>query len=199
MAKRRITKEDKDLDVILAKIAKLKPTDRRTARAQTATTGGKRVRTYDMGTADKTPPPPPRDPYLNGITKRWSGEDSLKLANRIHKGIKERKRRNHDSVLANEVVRMAVQARESKPLPELPESMQPALPTRVAGDKPNIVALIYAFRSFQQYAAAHARRNLNGDEVYYQGLKARLKKDLEELGLADAFDWTDFGLARRRF
>ncbi len=172
-----------DVDTVLAKIAKLKPLPKKYERRQTANNNGekKRVRAYDMNTPD--PYPVGKEAIERASKPRTVGE-------RVKHGMKRRKSENHARVLENEAKRNAV--REPKPLPSLPLIMEPKLPARKAGDKPNIIALVYAFRAFQQFSSAHARRNLNGDEDYYQGLKARLRASLEELGMADMFDWSDF-------
>lgn len=179
--------KDAELDDVIRKVLKTKPSSKKQERRTTAKTAN--VRTYDMQS-------PVRDPYLDGITKRWTGDKKPKRkltpGERIYRAIKKRKAINHEKVLANEARIQEARAREPKPLPSLPEIMQPTLPKRKKGDKPNIVALIYAHRALQQFSSAHARRNLSGDEAYYQGLKARLKANLQELGLADMFDWSDF-------
>lgn len=198
-----VTKSKKydDLDTVLGKIAKLKPTTKRQERAQTSTTSGiKRVRSYSM--TSEAP-----DPYLAGIMAKAEGKDPVAaveraskpstLAGRVRVGIKKRKADNHVRVLEHEAKLKAVRA--PRPLPALPEIMEPPLPERAPGDLPNIVALVYAFRAFQQFSSAHARRNLgNSDEEYYHGLKDRLRKSLAELGVDHMFDWSDFGLESGR-
>jgi len=182
----KATKSLKDLDKVLAKIEKQKPSTKKAQRAQTAG-GNAKIRARDLT------PSAERDPYLDLITKnteRKFGKPES-LATRVRAKVVKRKEKR---IAENTRFEAERRIREPKAIPdELPNIMAPALRKRGPGEKPNIAALIYGHRALIQFANAHLRYHMGTvDAEYYATIKKRFHAYMEEMGLAEHFDWTDF-------
>jgi hypothetical protein len=199
MKRKRRSSGDRELDRLITKINKTKAPSRNEERRQTA-----RVKSHDVTS----------DPYLIGITAKAEGKDPLAaiaayekrhsapakvtntLAARVKRNLKAKHARENEQALKVETIKAAPIRREIPRPQELTAIMAPPLPKRKKGSKPNIASLIYAFRAFQQYSHAFTRRRLgdpSGREIYYQEMKARFYETMKDAGLADQFDWSDFG------
>ena len=163
---------NRELKRLIARINNTKKPSAKTERASTASNG---VKSYDVSAAAAKPKAkgPPRT-----------------LQERIKRNLRAREARDTEHMTK---VTEAKAARYRQEVPEpLPALLAPPLPPFNNG-KPNAVALIYAYRAFQQYSRAFTIRNLgNHREVYYQNVKKQFREALKDLGFDDLFDWSEF-------
>lgn len=195
MSRRRRGKAD-PLKRMIAQINRTKQPSKREERASTANNAS--VRSYDLTASD---------PYLVDIIAKSEDRDPIKAINEIGKGIKAKtwaqkakaSIRGYKARQAEQDARFT--AAPTRPIRrEIPEPMPlimaPELPPLKDG-KPNIAALVYAYRAFLQYSHAFNRRRL-GDtrerEVYYQTRRTEFQLAMKDAGLYDYYDWTDIGV-----
>jgi hypothetical protein len=178
---KRSEMSNRELNVIIRKIQRTKQPNAKQERAQTAK-NGKGVHVHDVS-ADETPK----------VIKRKSGP--LTLADKAKLAVSRRREREQSYVAKVEAKKQTPIRREIAMPQELSVLMAPPLPPRKKGDKPNIISLVYAFRAFQQFSHSWTRRRVSDPvarEAHYQEMKKRFRKAMEDAGLAEQFDWSDF-------
>ena len=163
-----------NLNRVLKKVAATKAPSAKAARKLTANVGNGKIKVYDLNEkVASTPPVKGKDLARKGKLLGANSKGSLQHTIR------------------------------RDPIPE-PISMlfHPPLPKRKRGDKPNVAALLYAYKEFLAFYSAFNRRNL-GDPVarerYYQERKQAFYKAMQDAGLADLYDWTDLARQERAY